>query len=565
TAKLVHEALEAANIDHQLIGYKQDLYSQSVVRTLLEALRTIAEPDNNISLHHTLTSRLFNIDNSLIAPYAAKARYEHDKLEDCLNSGDNSDDFKDALHLINELRLQSAEMSVGRLLYNLINTTGFKDKLFKSAEQDPFTAQEVQHISQLMQGMKAFESIANQPTLLRYLESLPALMAAGETTDDGTEQISIDTVNVLTVHKAKGLEWDTVYLPDCTEGSFPLRKSGSGIKLPEELTQAITSEADDHYAEERRLMYVALTRARKSLKISFSDRHKSSTVRKPSRFLTEIFGESLSELPAESGSNQTQVSLSFAENDLPQTPEIPKSILSDDKIRLSVSQAATLLNCPKDFYYKFILEAPEDPTPNTAYGINVHNIIESINCAKLSGESVKLDELLLQLEQSWNKSGYSSKQQQQRAYEQAKATIKSYLVKSSAPNFKPLLVEEPFEALLEPESIYLRGRYDLVLQNDNGVEIRDFKTSISVTSPAKAKSRATASIQLTMYALVWQLAHGELPQTVSLDFVDTGQVGYVKKTQRGIDGLRKRLAEAANLIRKNEFPLGNKHDYCIHP
>lgn len=563
TVQAVHQALEQAGIAHRVIGASEDLYSRPLVRTLIELCRTLAEPDNSASLHHTLASPLFDISNDVLAPLATHARHNHEKLADLL-AASTSEEAAKAVALLVSLREQAASLSVGRLLWRAIVETGYKDRLLTQAMKDDEAAQSLQHLNQYFQALRDFESIAIQPTAVEYLVSLPALQAAGETTEDGTLAIGDDEVAVLTVHKAKGLEWETVYIPACNEQSFPSKKQSGGLQIPEALKAATESLADEHYAEERRLMYVAVTRARQSLVLSFSDKNKSGGARKPSRFLHEMFGAEVVENTARVDTVGGQQSLLDMPTGSAPKMTLPGTIFDGERFLLSVSQASVLLDCPLNFYYKFVLHAPEDPTPRTAYGSQLHALFEVVNKAHKDGSKLALKDLITDLESGWDKSGYATKEQQERAFAQAKKTLTAFY-QESATMAAPILVEEKFTAELEPEHIVLRGRYDVVLNNEDGIEIRDYKTGTKVKSVEKAKDRARSSNQLMMYALAWQLRSGELPTSCSLHFVDTGVVGNVRKTERGIDGLRSRLAKATTAIQAGHYEPGNKHDYCLHP
>ncbi len=563
-ARQVHDALLVAGVQHRVVGASQDLYTRPVVRMLLEFARTLAEPNNNASLHHTLVSDLFTISNELIAPFASQARYEHERLEDLLAASDSQEILR-AVTLINSLREDAASVSVGRLLWRGIGETGYKDRLLTRASDDDQAAASIQHLKQFFDSLREFESIATQPTTAQYLVSLPALMAAGETTEDGTLNIPDGEVTVTTIHKAKGLEWQTVYLPCLVEGSFPWTRRGGGLQLPEALRAASTSPADEHYAEERRLMYVALTRARQNLMLSFAGKSKTGTSRKPSRFIDEAFGAGTAEsVPiSDPVTGQQQSLLDIPIDPVPKVA-IPANLYDGERIRLSVSQASALLECPLNFYYKFVLKAPEEATVRTSYGTQLHGFFEQLNKARQQGTLPPLEPLLQQLEAGWQKAGYVSRQQQERALARAKTTLSNFY-NNCQQNPAPLFVEQDFEVEL-PGSIVLYGRLDVVLGDEDSIEIRDYKTGDGVRDQEKANRRAAASAQLTMYALAWQLQHdGQLPARLSLEFVDTNLIGQVKKTQRGIDGLVTRLSKAAECFKTGDFLPGKLHDYCLHP
>ena len=136
-------------------------------------------------------------------------------------------------------------------------------------------------------GQEAREQQASLETLLAIVESLAAadatltasgLLAALEARATHEREGSADGVNLLTLHRAKGLEWDAVALPSLEEGNLPIR-------------QAVSSEDPEAVAEERRLLYVGMTRAREHLLLSWAlqrDVRGRVARREASRFLDDL-------------------------------------------------------------------------------------------------------------------------------------------------------------------------------------------------------------------------------------------------------------------------------------
>src|SRR5439155_23831309 len=104
---------------------------------------------------------------------------------------------------------------------------------------------------------------------------------AGTGTGTGTE------VEVMTIHQAKGLEFDTVFVPALVEGRLPLSRRGEGFDLPATLLEPGVRGREDQVAEERRLFYVAMTRARQRLVVSWAERYEGVRRWRASRFLAE--------------------------------------------------------------------------------------------------------------------------------------------------------------------------------------------------------------------------------------------------------------------------------------
>lgn len=557
----IHEALELHEVPHAVAGLSNDIFAQPAVKHMLEALKVAANPLDDMALFHVLSGPLFRLDVSELAKLSTTARTEHQQLSEAITD-QGSEALRSALLTIESWRQQSVELSVGNVAYSIITDSGWKQQLYSQAEQDALVFTEVQALSKFFRTLKEFERTAGVSSVQNYIANLPTLQASGTGFDDPSLDISDSMVNVLSVHRAKGLEWDTVYIVDCTEGSFPLRNFGASQKLPEALL-AHQSEADDHMAEERRLMYVAATRARQELILSYANRHRSSGApRKPSRFLLELLG---SEPTGDIQEEGEQTSLeTFSPRVTEQTMELPSSMLKDGRILLSVSQIDTWLRCPQDFYYRYVLAMPLPPAPQLGYGSLIHSVIERIHLAREQGSTLKLQPLVDDVVANLPRAGYQSKRSRERAQTQAIETVQA-VYKRFNNDALPIETEWPFRLELTDMPLTIRGKIDAVYAEEKGVEIRDFKTGTGVRTAEQAKSRVSGSGQLTLYALAWLELRGEMPAKLTLDFVETGQLGSIKKQLKSIDTLKTKLAVMVEQLKASQYPAGQDHTRCMHP
>ena len=129
-------------------------------------------------------------------------------------------------------------------------------------------------VEELCTAAEAYEKITSTPSCVEFLQTITL---DAESKEDDVEQTNNRTVTLMTVHKAKGLEFDRVYLCGLNEGMFPHKKS--------------MEDGKDSLEEERRLFYVAVTRAKKSLTLTYAKRRTAygkTYEGIPSRFLSEI-------------------------------------------------------------------------------------------------------------------------------------------------------------------------------------------------------------------------------------------------------------------------------------
>jgi DNA helicase II / ATP-dependent DNA helicase PcrA len=234
-------------------------------------------------------------------------------------------------------------MSLADLVGEAERALGLDIEVLARPEHTPATARA--HLDAFADVAATFAGSADRPTLGGFLSWLDAAQSEERGLDKGTIEVSTDAVQVLTVHAAKGLEWDVVAVPGLVEGSFPARSSAgtsykdgqwrmspptdkgwcgglSGVpydlrgdrdglpvlgwrhapdlKALEDETSRFVSDGGEHgIEEERRLAYVAFTRARSALMLTAPVWADASTPRLTSRFLTELLEHEELDLVAE--------------------------------------------------------------------------------------------------------------------------------------------------------------------------------------------------------------------------------------------------------------------------
>ena len=556
----VHQILELNNIPHVVAGQTNDIYQQTAVKQLIEVLKAVADPLDDLALFHSLIGPVFGMSPGVLAELSNEARITFAPLAQIIRNSDQIE-IKQAVSTISDWRNTSPEQSVGSLAYAIISETGWKQSLYEQAQVEQSVALQLQALSQYFKTLQEFERFSGVPSVQNYLLNLPVLRAGGSDFVDVSMDISDSEINVLSVHRAKGLEWDTVYIVDCVEGSFPLAYRGQSLALPEELRKDNT-KADDHIAEERRLMYVATTRARRILILTYSDFTGGPAKRRPSRFLAELSGVHTDH--NDNDVEQTNLELFSPKNTNPGPLPIPSSMKQADCVVLSVSQIVTWLDCPQEFYYRYILGVPQPHDPRQEYGTAIHAAIEKIHEGRRQGTPPTLASIWQSVKDSLPKSGYISEGSRDRDHLSARKSV-GQIYERFISETLPIETEKPFNVEIPEAKLRFRGRLDAVYDTEGGIEIRDYKTSTKVRTAEQAKSRTTSSKQLALYALAWQLEHGELPAKLTLDFVETGQHYSVKKQARSLESLAAKLKQMVDDLNSSHYPLGKKHDYCSHP
>src|SRR5260221_4842123 len=147
--------------------------------------------------------------------------------------------------------------------------------------------QEVQNVSKFFTRVKDAARVLKYDNVREFVSHLDALMDAGDDPAVAEADTETPAVHVLTVHKAKGLEWPIVFMVDCVQNKFPSTRRSDPLEMPPGLIKDLLPTGDFHEQEERRLFYVGMTRAKERLYLTSAEDMGGKRKWKVSQFVLE--------------------------------------------------------------------------------------------------------------------------------------------------------------------------------------------------------------------------------------------------------------------------------------
>ncbi|MBR2840940.1 MAG: UvrD-helicase domain-containing protein [Bacilli bacterium] len=264
----VEEALLRENIPYKVVGSFY-FYNRKEIKDLISYLKLIYNPNDDVSLLRIINVPKRQIGPKTIENLSIKAIEKGCSLYDAIDSGKELS-FK---NIIEQIKDESENLSLTELVDEVLNISGIKREL----EKEKTLESEVR-----LENLEEFKSITKNFEETNGIISLEEfLLEIALVSDIEEHKNQTDVVTLMTVHSAKGLEFDHVFLIGLEEGLFPHK---------------ISIENQDEIEEERRLCYVAVTRAKKTLTLLNAKRrilYGNVNINPPSRFINEISADYL--------------------------------------------------------------------------------------------------------------------------------------------------------------------------------------------------------------------------------------------------------------------------------
>ncbi|MBU3934714.1 ATP-dependent helicase, partial [Patescibacteria group bacterium] len=563
--------LERAGLPYQFLA-SRGLYSKPIILDIISYFKLLDNYHESPAVYRILDLPFLGIayeDIVKITQYShRKTKSIYESMEEVsLISGvseKTQEKISFILSLIKKHASLSGEKTVSEILLVFLRDSGYLKYLTAKDNKEQFDI-----LNQFYKRIKNFEEASMEPNLKNFMEEINFEIESGEEgkLEFDPEQ-GPDMIRIMTIHGAKGLEFKYVFLANMVDKRFPTVERKDLIELPEALIKDIKPTGDVHLQEERRICYVAMTRAKKGLYFTSAEDYGLARKKKLSRFLIEMGYKA----------NQEGKSLKQT-NDLTETSsgKAPRGkgkgqgkYLPD---HFSFSQLAAFEKCPLQYKFNFILKVPIKGKAVFSFGKTMHGtfytFLKAVNesnknsqadlfgfqegkILKNKGNILSLEDMLSIYEKNWIGDWYENKNQKEEYYKLGKKIVKDFYKEFQKNPPKILKIdnsfalEMPFNLKIGGNTLY--GVIDRIDEKEGGVAIMDYKTG-------KSKEKLTPEDKEQL--LIYQIATEEIfklrPKELIYEYLNDGTRVSFLGSDKEKENLKEKIELQIAKIKKSDF------------
>lgn len=273
-SRVIEESLIRYGIPYKIIGGVK-FYDRKEIKDILAYLKLLLNPDDSVSLLRVINTPARKIGTATLQKVAEHARLLNvsffrsmEKIDDVALSPAKKNDIIRFVNLIKKLKKRYLEEKPAAVIKHILEETGYKQMLVNENSKE--AEARLDNIQELINVASKYDGLPAPTSTQVFLEEIALI------SDVDTIRSDQNTVTLMTLHAAKGLEFPHVFICGMEEGIFPHSRS---LMEP------------DQIEEERRLMYVGMTRAMESLTLTFARErvfYGETQSKIPSQFLMEI-------------------------------------------------------------------------------------------------------------------------------------------------------------------------------------------------------------------------------------------------------------------------------------
>lgn len=623
------KALKAHGLPATFIG-ESNIFAAPVIRDLMAYLRIANSPTTSgieitrLMKNHGITEQNIAMINHVAKKKAREDDTDMDFVFETLNNANDlgitqKDEAKELAAQIQKIIDLESKSTIGDIVYKIMMSTS---DLYKRSIQSntPESRRNQLLLKELYNISLEYESLNPQGTLDDFIRYLSLMGQFDLEMKEGSELD--DSIKVTTIHQSKGREFPAVFIVDVVTNKLPLRYQAKTFYVPNDLAKGIKRQEDEkelYLQEERRLFYVAITRAQHFLFITYAKKYGQNVREtKPSKFLEELkieknplvnlvkfdgsTGEALlqeeeriekikQDLQEKAVRSLNQMNLKSAVQRIIELAKVkhfeengkttgfdPSDILKIDNtdgnldaelvgrktplfnksdLRLSASKIKTYIDCPLRFKFANILEVPSPPRTYFDIGTSVHTVAEHLTELQKNGTKPTEKLALDILDKKWNSNAFQSDTEDRQAKEKAKEMVKTYLKWIEQNPNSPMGVEQRFT--IEIGGIPFNGAVDRIEKTPDGeFEVVDFKTGAVYENSKSIKDDP----QMNIYALGTQKLHNKLPKKASLFYLKHDKMVQYEITEDQVEKVKETISEKVKSILNEEFEATPSYQVC---
>ena len=504
-----------------------DVLSDPDVAKLILLMRAINNPASDELVAEVLFLDFIGHDPIEVIKAIDEARKNKKKMVEVIERFEKfNTNFKSWITL-------SKNASALELMTAVLADSNFTTHLLKKAE----SIEKMALLSALYEEVASRQVHKKEASLADFLRDIETLETHGAKLTFASRIRKEHTVKVLTAHKSKGLEWKMVVIPHAVSGKWGSKRSMSSFKLPEPLGSARNSGKEE---DERRLFYVALTRAKDRILITYSNHATDGKDLVASQFIEEL---PVDLVKREIGIDQDPSGLLLSsltsrlnkENTLWDKEYLREKFVDQG---LNATAINNYIECPWKYFFTSLIRIPDSLKKHQMYGTSMHHALSMMTNSLRLEKEFGLEDLLKSFEENLDHQPMSAKDFNE-SLKKGKKALKA-LWSSEREHWHIEALSEfniPGVHLgLSKGEVLLRGRLDKIdMLNDKEVRVIDFKTgrpkSRNEILGETQSSTGNEKRQLDFYKLIldlfddgkYNMTHGEIM------FTEPDEKGRIKK------------------------------------
>jgi Superfamily I DNA and RNA helicases len=535
-ARPIANALAERRLPHVVIG-GHGFHDRPEVKDVIALLRVLRDPADVVALARALTRPPCDLD-----PVAALTKLrDRDGVAplDALGRWVPAAGFAALLGALAKL---AASLDVRDLFFELMEKSRYLEVLGASLESSQ-AARATANVSRFAEMIAEFCETSTDRSLEAYMRHLDLVLLSGEDEEPAAVEGLVDAIQVMTIHQAKGLEFEAVFVPGLVEGRLPQSGRSPRFELPAAVLEPLVRGREDVVAEERRLLYVAMTRARQRLYLTRASHYEGGRRWRDSRFLDEV----------RSAGPRTVLEREVAA--APAVQVQPSSVKRTGDVVLSYSAIAAYRDCPRQYWYRYEQRLPVVQSAEAVQGVILHEVLRRAGEARQSGKKVTARLLTSLHALTWSAAVFPDARRAATFKRNGADQLEAYR-KRGGFDSRPEYLEQPFTASLDGWT--LRGVIDRVDRTEAGWRILDYKSGRPV-------ARGRRDLQVALYALGAASAlHLGPQQQVELEvvYLASGQALRLERPAALVAEAEKQGAEVAEGVKAGRFDARPERRRC---